>query len=115
MPSRVVWLLVTLASMFFIAGCSSVSPDTGADLPAKQVGPPRQSPEELEKRGEAHARFLSGLSYDQRREPERSLGEYEKALALDPRNEALSVELSRRYLQRKVVDKDMTVLKKARS
>src|SRR6188508_2957551 len=99
MPSRVVWLLVTLASMFLVAGCSSVSSKgestAGTNQSAKQVGPPRQSPEELEKRVETHARFLSGLSYDQNQDPEKALAEYEKALAGDPLNETLSVDLSR--------------------
>src|SRR5690349_9615731 len=117
MPSRVVWLLVTLASMFSIAGCSTVSRESGTtagtNQSARQIGPPRQSPEEMEKRGEAHARFLSGLSYDQNQEPEKALEEYEKALAGDPRNEALSVDLSRRYLQQKEFDKAIAVLKKA--
>lgn len=72
-----------------------------------------ESPEELEKRAEAHAHYLAGLSYEQNHELENALAEYEKALADDPRNEDLATELSRRYVQRKDYDKAIAVLKKA--
>ena len=68
---------------------------------------------QLEKRAEAHAHFLTGLSLDQNRESDKALEEYEKALEADPRNEDLAVDLSRRYLQRKDYEKAIAVLKKA--
>jgi tetratricopeptide (TPR) repeat protein len=117
MPSRFVWLLASLASMFLIAGCSTnASGKKNAGGAAEEIstgGPPQRTDAELEKRGEAHARFLAGLSYDQSDQPDKALLEFEKALEGDPGNEALSIDLSRRYLQRKEFDKAAAVLKKA--
>jgi len=106
-----------LASFLFVAGCSihstqHASPVAAIREPAQTLSVSEIS-EQLEKRAEAHAHFLAGLSFDQNRETEKALAEYEKALEADPRNEDLSVDLSRRYLQRKDYDKAIAVLKKA--
>jgi tetratricopeptide (TPR) repeat protein len=117
MPFRFGWLMWPLASFLFAAGCSIHSSRSDGAAAAIRFPPEGiskvESPDELEKRAEAHAHFLAGLSFDQNRDGEKALEEYEKALAGDPRNEDLSVELSRRYLQRKDYDKAIAVLKKA--
>src|SRR5436190_15745807 len=107
MLSRLVWWL-SLAMVLIVAGCSTVS--TKTNVPANstssaKTGPQPASPEEQEKRAESHAHFLAGMSYEQNREMEKALAEYEKALEGDSTNEELSVDLSRRYVQRKNYDK----------
>src|SRR5687768_16218802 len=117
MPFRIVWLIWPLASFLFVAGCSIHSSRSGGAAAAMRFPPEKisqpESSEELEKRAEAHAHFLAGLSFDQNRETDKALEEYEKALEGDPRNEDLSDELSRRYLQRKDYHKANAVLNKA--
>ena len=107
----------SLAFAILGAGCSSVRTNkTDAALksdavPTKmvKVDPPDRS----EKRIEAHAHFLAGLSHEQNQEMAKALAEYEKSLNADPGNEELAVDLSRRYLQRKDPDKAIAVLKRA--
>src|SRR5690242_10886809 len=116
MSSRVVCLFTSLALIFLGAGCASTAKK---QAPGAKHNSQTQavevvlSPEQLEKRSEAHAHFLAGLSHEQNRELDAALAEYEKALADDPRNEDLAIELSRRYVQQKDYDKAVAVLKKA--
>src|ERR1051325_396832 len=109
MPSRFGWLIMSLASILAVAGCSFHSTKSRQSLAVKQEPaatlPKIDSPKEMEQRVEAHAHFLAGLSYEQNRELDKALAEYEKALDLDARDGELAVELSRRYLQRKDYDK----------
>jgi tetratricopeptide (TPR) repeat protein len=116
MPSRFVWLIMCPAAILFATGCSTVvrtGNGNAADSMANGSAPAQLSAEELERRGEAHARFLAGLSYDQNQETNQALAEYEKAIEADPSNETLSIDLSRRYLQQKDFDKAIRVLKSA--
>jgi tetratricopeptide (TPR) repeat protein len=114
MPFRFVWSWMMLASLLFAAGCSTpgktVSPLTTESSKAKVVV---DSPAEQEKRADAHARYIAGLSHELNRDIDKALVEYEKALDKDPRNEDLAIELSRRYVQRKEFDKAISVLKQA--
>ena len=116
MLSRVVWLFTSLALIFLGVGCASTTkrktPITTNNSRTQAVEVVL-SPEQLEKRADAHAHFLAGLSHEQNREIDSALAEYEKALADDPRNQDLAIELSRRYVQAKDYDKAIAVLKKA--
>ncbi|HWN97066.1 MAG TPA: tetratricopeptide repeat protein, partial [Methylomirabilota bacterium] len=117
MPSRFVWLWLSVASIFIGAGCAPVHHNApgrrSAQAAEQKDSGPSDSPDQYDKRAEVHAHFLAGLSFEQNRELEKALAEYEKALAGDPKNEMLAVDLSRRYLQRKEFDKAIAVLKKA--
>lgn len=110
-------LLMTLALALGAAGCSSNGWKRAAAQPAAAPAPKavvaRETPEQSEKRAEGHAHFLAGLSFEQRGQPDRALAEYEKALDLEPANEELAVDLSRRYMQRKDYAKAIAALKKA--
>lgn len=103
--------------VLIIAGCSTVaekSPEPGAkEVSGKKSAPPKLSDGELETLAEAHAQYLSGLSYEQNRETEKALASYEKALEGDRNNTELAVELSRRYVQRKEYNKAVAILKRA--
>ena len=84
----------------------------GTNSPAVASGPRLDSPDEIKKRIEAHTHFMVGLGHDQNGEPNQALEEYEKTLVLDPGNEDLATELSRRHLQRKEYEKAIAVLKR---
>src|ERR1043166_7794847 len=109
MPSRFISLWLAAATIFIIAGCSTARRSMTTSRETEKP----ESPEDLEQRAEAHAHFLAGLSHEQNREMDRAFTEYEKALAGDPRNEELAIDLSRRYVQRKDYDRAIEVLKKA--
>ncbi len=109
-----------LAGIFILAGCSTAPPQDAARGAATNKSesiattePPRESPEQVERRAEAHAHFLAALSADLSNENERAEQEYEKALDGDPSNEALALDLSRRFMQRKEFDRAGSALKKA--
>jgi tetratricopeptide (TPR) repeat protein len=114
MRFRLLWLWVPLASLLLVAGCAT-SPRQAAKAggTTNESAARVESPEQLEKRAEAHAHYLLGLSYEQNREIDKALAEYEKALDGDPRNEELAIELSRRYIQRKDFEKAAAALKRA--
>jgi tetratricopeptide (TPR) repeat protein len=103
-----------LALLLLAAGCSTprktVSPLTTESSKPKVVV---DSPAQQEKRAEAHAHYIAGLSHELNRDINKALEEYEKALDKDPHNEDLAVELSRRYVQRKEFDKAISVLTQA--
>src|SRR5215203_6816191 len=115
MLSRLVWWSWSLAMVLIVAGCSTVDikSSSPAAKPSAKATPRIESPEQQEKRDESHAHFLAGMSYEQNRQIDKALAEYEKALEGDSGNEELAVDLSRRYVQRKDYDKAIAVLKKA--
>jgi tetratricopeptide (TPR) repeat protein len=115
MPSRFVWLMLSLALIFFSAACSTPSTrrTTAPASASARSSIASESPDEVNRRAEAHAHYLAGLGYDQNNQGEKALAEYEQALALDSANEVLATELSRRYLQRKEYDNAIAILKKA--
>ena len=71
------------------------------------------SPEAMERRTEAHARYATAVSYDWNEEPEEAAIEYYKAALADPTNEALVLEVSQRLVQLKQNDKAVEVLSNA--
>src|SRR5436190_18947911 len=117
MPSRVGWFIWLVALSLFGAGCSSASKSKSGQALATEgeteKGIDVLTQEQLEKRADAHAHFLMGLSHEQNQQITKALEEYELALAGDPKNETLAVDLSRRYIQRKDYDKAIAVLKTA--
>jgi tetratricopeptide (TPR) repeat protein len=119
MPPRFLWLVPLAAWVIAIQGCSTV-PREGAEtagtlagLETAEAAIPRQTPEQAERRASAHARFLNALTLELNNEVERAEQEYEKALELDPENEGLAIDLSRRYIQQKNTDKAIAVLQRA--
>jgi tetratricopeptide (TPR) repeat protein len=119
MRSRFLTFIATLTGILLLAGCTTAQKKsvsvakphgTNALAVAKEE---RESPEIVERRSEAHAHFLAALSAELSGESDRAEREYEKALALDPRNETLALDLSRRFIQRKDYERAITVLKKA--
>ncbi len=71
------------------------------------------SPEAVERRTEAHARYAAAILHDWDEEPEEAAAEFYKAAIADPGNESLVLEVSQRLLQLKQIDKALDVLTKA--
>jgi tetratricopeptide (TPR) repeat protein len=91
------------------AGAPSVRQKT-EKKPAKQDS--ETSEESAEQRIEAIAHFASGISAELNDDDDAALDHYLKAAAADPGHEVLVLELARRFLQGKQVDKAIDLLVK---
>ena len=115
MPPRIqLWSAVLALAMVSITGCQT-APHSSVRVPPgiTKPGPVVDSPEVLEKRAEALARFATGFSLELKQETEGALDEYYKAVLADPGNEILALDLSRRFVQAKQFGKAVELLKKA--
>ncbi len=115
MPPRIqLWSAVLALAMVSITGCQT-APHFSVRVPpgTTKPGPVPDSPEVLEKRAEALARFATGFSLELKQETEAALDEYYKAVLADPGNEILVLDLSRRFVQAKQFAKAVELLKKA--
>jgi tetratricopeptide (TPR) repeat protein len=66
-----------------------------------------------DRRAKAHAHYAAGVIYDVNEDADAALREYYQAALNDPDNEPLVLEVSRRLLQTKQVDKALDLLKRA--
>ena len=67
----------------------------------------------LEKRAQAHAHYAAGIIQEMDEKPEAALKEYSQAALKDPDNEALVLEVSRRFLQNKQTESALELLSRA--
>jgi len=67
----------------------------------------------VRKLAEAHAHYSAGVIYEMNEEPEAALQEYYQAALDDPADEALALEVARRFLQSKKTDKALEVLNRS--
>jgi tetratricopeptide (TPR) repeat protein len=107
-----------LAALMIMAGCSSTPVSrsgAGKQTSAKSnpEGEEDRSPEALERRTEAHARYATGVVLDLNDNPEAAVEEYFKAALADVRDEQLVLEVTRRLLQLRQQEKALELLKKA--
>ena len=99
------------AGLLLAGGCATNrhtgrSPaDAGNVLPATPPGRAVLTP-----KADAYAHYASGIVYDQRNQPDQADQEYEQAVAADPGNEQLAVDLARRLMQRHEMDKAIELL-----
>jgi len=97
-----------------LAGCRTDSPSgPGHKGQAPRTSSEDDSPEALERRSEAHARYATAVSYDWNEEPEEAAAEYYKAALADPTNESLVLEVSQRLVQLRQNEKAAEVLSNA--
>lgn len=120
MPSRLVWLVPLLVWICSMPGCSTVPEKSAAagvastkESPGIPAAERIESPEETARRADAHARFMSAVTRELNNELEAASVDYEKALELDPSNETLALDLSRRFIAQKQFDRAAALLKKA--
>ena len=106
-----------------LAGCASPSQQKAdatrqANLaPSKadstNSGPAVLSPEEIERRAEAHARYAAAIIHELNEEPQLAADELYQAALNDLGNESLVLDVTRRLLQYKKNDKALDLLQKA--
>src|SRR5262245_25215519 len=98
--------LVALSDLLFwagVSGHSGRSPWTQAKKPRSapsarsDLEPPSDAT--IEKVAEAHAHYSAGVIHEMNEEPEAALQEYYQAALGDPADEALTLEVARRFLQ----------------
>ncbi len=118
-------LICTVAALggLLFAGCASPSKkeprapaqaDAGPAKPEPTNGSPLiLSPEELDRRAEAHARYASAIIHELNEEPELAADELYQAALNDLENESLVLDVTRRLLQFKKNDKALDLLRKA--
>lgn len=97
---------------WLLAACASVHSDSSRSAPAS---PPQASDSSMRKLAEAHAHYSAGVIHDMNEEPEAALQEYYQAALDDPGDEALTLEVARRYLQAKQPEKALEVLNRCAS
>jgi len=120
MPSRIYpGLALICAGVFLLAGCTAPSEKKSAKTAASAASPGSSadtadySPEAVERRTEAHARYASAVLHEWEEEPELAAADYLKAALADPENESLVLEVSERLLRLKQNDHALELLTKA--
>ncbi|HEY0457164.1 MAG TPA: tetratricopeptide repeat protein, partial [Verrucomicrobiae bacterium] len=124
MPLRI-FVFIILAGSFgalLLGGCTTpgksgkTSSTTNTTATVQKRGEEIDySPEAVERRTEAHARYATGVLLDWQEEPEQAADEFYKAALADPNNVDLVLEVSQRLMQLKQYEKAAEVLNKATS
>ena len=108
-------VVVAIGSML-VAGCGSMSsakqapqkPNAAASLKRERV-----EERAAEKRAEAHAHYAAGVVHEMNLEPQAAWEEYYQAAVLDPGDEALILDVSRRLLQAKQTERALEIVTRA--
>src|SRR5262245_1468899 len=107
-------IVVLLALGLLCAGCAGpASPRSAAKKSKSAPGELDQSPEAVERRTEAHARYAAGVVLDLNENPQAAVEEYFKAAMADVNEESLVLEVTRRLLQLRQQDKALQLLQEA--
>jgi tetratricopeptide (TPR) repeat protein len=94
-----------------VAGCRSVPPKQPAAVEQGAAASRQGGPEE--RTAEAHARYAAGVIHDMDGELGAAMDDYCQAAKLDPRDETLVLEVSRRLLENKQPEKALTIVTRA--
>ena len=103
-------------SILLVAGCGSVPGRKRApqrENPAAAAKRERADERSVERRAEAHARYAAGVIREMNDDPKGALDEYCQAALLDPDDESLILEVSRRLLQSKQPERALEIVKRA--
>jgi len=97
-----------------LLGCGCKSSSSGAQKSYKvSTYPPPADDAELKRVAEAHAHYVAGVIEEVGEHPEAALEEYSEAARRDPQNEALVLEVAKRFLQSKKPEQAYDLLKRA--
>jgi tetratricopeptide (TPR) repeat protein len=114
---RLVLLFVLLLAGGFITGCRSVSgkpsPAAPEDASAALEKSEELSEATLKKRARAHAHYGAGVIHELDEQTDLALEDYFQAAAEDPDDEALVLEVSRRFLQKRQAEKALELVTRA--
>jgi len=107
-------LLLGLPFLLLLIGCRSIS-NRHAASDSTEVRSVDEEADDLDiaLKAEAHAHYGSGVIYDLNGEGEEALREFEEAAKLDPENESLVMDVTRRFLSAKQPEKALEVVGRA--
>ena len=111
------WFVLLAASVCLLTGCRSYSVTTyppSADPKSAAYDPDRDLDAE-EDRIEAHAHYATAVAHEMNGDAESALSEFYEAAVLDLENEPLILEVSRKLLQAKQLEKARDLLVRATS
>jgi tetratricopeptide (TPR) repeat protein len=104
------WGAILATGGALVAGCGSVPPKASSAAAIKRE---RAAEAAAEKRAEAHAHYAAGVIRDMNNEQPAATEEYYQAAMLDLTDEALVLEVSRRFLQAKQLERALALLLRA--
>ena len=107
---------VVATSILLVAGCGSAPGRRNARPPdnaAAALKRERADDRSVERRAEAHAHYAVGVIREMNDEQPAATEEYYQAAAMDPGDEGLTLEVSRRLLQAKQPERALEVVKRA--
>ena len=112
------WILgvVVATSVWLVAGCGSVPGRKGAppkDKTTSALKRERADGRSAERRAEAHAHYAAGVVREMNNDKQGATEEYCQAALLDPGDEELILDVSRRLLQDKQAERALEVVKRA--
>ena len=103
-------------SILLVAGCGSAPGRKRApqrENPAAAAKRERADERSVERRAEAHAHYAAGVIREMNDDPKGALDEYCQAALLDPDDESLILEVSRRLQQSKQPERALEIVKRA--
>src|SRR5688572_4737665 len=110
---------VLILGGLLLGGCATRPVSSSSSPSASSSNAPLSkviaSPEELERRAEAHAHYATAIIHELNEEPERAADELFQAALKDPSNETLVLDVTRKLLQFKKNEKALELLVKATS
>jgi tetratricopeptide (TPR) repeat protein len=114
---RVCFLVAIPVVSSLVVGCNSVSSSVNSTSTKPSPQPKRQgglrAEPAIDALAEAHAHYAAGVIHEMNEDGEAALQEYHQAALGDPDNEALIMEVSRRFLQKKQPEKALELLSRA--
>src|SRR5689334_22448962 len=106
--------VLLLGGLFGCAAPRTTTPPTATPkVEATALAQPVLSPEEVERRADAHAHYATAIIHELNEEPEQAADELFKAALKDPANEGLVLDVTRKLLQFKRNDKALELLVQA--
>jgi tetratricopeptide (TPR) repeat protein len=109
--SHCTWAVFPAALALLAAGCRSTPTGTVTSGPAQVTVTATERGDEQQAR--AHAHYAAGIIHDVDGEVASALDEYGQAAKLDPRDELLVLEVSRRLLENKQPEKALAIVIRA--
>lgn len=104
------WGAILATGGALVSGCGSAPPKGNSGSAIKRE---RAADAAAEKRAEAHAHYAAGVIREMNNEQQAATDEYYQAALMDPNDEDLVVETSRRLLQSKQPERALTLLLRA--
>src|SRR5690349_12161028 len=89
---------IAIGCTLLVCGCKTSRPVSRPLTGHRKADRVQPEDPELQRLAEAHAHYAEGVLQEISEQPEAALKEYKEAALLDPGNETLVLEVSRRFL-----------------